>query len=217
MKQAAPDRGALTFTSTGMTKVNITNDPFIALIPSMINLLSEGDSLISNLIIAEGIDLTVPSFFQLPYVVSIIDNVNKNNFTSGSSTNGNLVTSIYNIPYQSLEGEKIITFTTFYDTVKDLLTYQIPRELSYNSVNQATVYASNKDSKSVINYLEIPQSFYLSGSNLGVEILSFSINFSETSDKKKLFSSKSNIKGDAGQPPPVGGGTYVAGWFWRND
>lgn len=173
--------------SVGETKVNLSNDRFIALIPTMVNLLSEGDSVISNVIIDEAIDLTLPSFFQLPYVVSIIDNVNKNNYTSNSSTNGDLITSIYNIPYQSLEGEKTITFTTFYNTVKDLLTYQIPRVLSYNSKNQATVYASNNDSKSTIIYLEIPQSFYLSGSDLGVDILSFTINFSETSNEERLF------------------------------
>ena len=190
------------FQSVGNTQVNESEDTFISLIPSMLNLLSEGDSLIANLIIKEGIDLTIPSFFQLPYIVSIIDNVNKNNYTFSSSTNGDLVTSIYKIPYQGLIGEDTVTFITFYDKSKKILTYQIPRELSYNSFDQANVIAESINEITFKCYLIIPQSFYLSGSNLGYEVLNFTINISLASE----INDNSRVRPD--RP-----GYYVAFWL----
>ena len=148
------------FESTGTTNKNITGDEFIDQIPTMINLLSTGNEYISNFLstqLINGNNLQEPSFFQLPFISSIIQNVNNNNYTFSSSTNGNLVTAIYNIPYKGLLEERIATFITFYDKERKLLNYEIPRDLSYNSKEQAIV---NVIINSNIFYLWIPFSFF---------------------------------------------------------
>jgi hypothetical protein len=161
------------FSSSGSTTINNTGEIFIDQVPTMLNLLSAGDELISNLIINRPISSFEPSFFQLPYLCSIIYNVNINNYTSTSSTNGDLITSIYTIPYTDLLEERKVTFITFYDTVKKILNYEIPRELSYNSIEQANVYFD------VNNYnfnLIIPSSFYYLNSKLNYYLMKFNIN-----------------------------------------
>ena len=160
------------FSSTGTTTINNTGEIFIDQVPTMLNLLSAGDELISNLLINRTISFFEPSFFQLPYIYSIINNVNKNNYTSTSSTNGDLITSIYTIPYKGLIGESKVIFITFYDTVKKILNYEIPRELSYYSLEQANVYMN------VDNYnfnLLIPLSFYNLNSKSKYYLMKFNI------------------------------------------
>jgi hypothetical protein len=172
------------FKSTGNTSIKNTGDNFIDLIPSMLNLLSSANQFISTKIIDDKITYNYePSFFQLPYIVSIIDNVNKNNFTSSNSTQGNIITSIYNIPYTGLNGEKIATFITFYETEKQILEYIIPKDLSYNSPEEAFVYSSTKDGK--INcYIVIPKSFYLPALNSGYLVMGFNIYINNNSNNK---------------------------------
>jgi hypothetical protein len=153
-----------TYVTTGITIVNNKGDLFIDLVPSMINLLSAGDSYISNLLINNDENYSSPSFFQLPFIVSIIDNVNSGNYSFTTSTNNNLVTSIYSIPYKGLINDNIATFITFYNTELNLLKYIIPRELTYQSKDEAYVYATKSNNKYNI-YLIIPNSFYNSSLN----------------------------------------------------
>jgi len=148
------------FSSSGKTSIKNTGDIFIDLIPTMLNLLSAGDEYIANEVIQNQLYIDDSSFFQLPYIISIIDNVNKNNYTYTSSTKDNLITSIYNIEYKSFMEKKIVTFITYYDIEKQLLNYEIPRELNYNSLDQAIVYVEKNSNNYNYNLL-IPQSFYL--------------------------------------------------------
>jgi len=148
------------FSSSGTTSIKNTGDIFIDLVPTMLNLLSAGDEYIANEVIKNQLYIDDSSFFQLPYIISIIDNVNKNNYTYTSSTKDNLITSIYNIEYKSFMEKKIVTFITYYDIEKQLLNYKIPRELNYNSLNQAMVYVEKNSNNYNYNLL-IPKSFYL--------------------------------------------------------
>ena len=148
------------FSSTGATRINYTGDIFIDLVPTMLNLLSAADEYIANEVIQNQLYIDDSSFFQLPYIISIIDNVNKNNYTYTSSTKDNLITSIYNIEYKSFMEKKIVTFITYYDIEKQLLNYEIPRELNYYSLEQAIVYVEKNSNNYNYNLL-IPQSFYL--------------------------------------------------------
>jgi hypothetical protein len=79
----------------------------------MLNLLSAWNEFLSNIIINRPISDFKPSFFQLPYIYSINNNVNNNNYTVTSSTIGDLITSIYIIPYKSLIEERKVTFIIF--------------------------------------------------------------------------------------------------------
>ena len=115
---------------------------------------------IANEVIKNQLYIDDSSFFQLPYIISIIDNVNKNNYTYTSSTKDNLVTSIYNIEYKSFMEKKIVTFITYYDIEKQLLNYEIPSQLNYNSLDQAIVYVQKNSNNYNYNLL-IPKSFYL--------------------------------------------------------
>jgi len=148
------------FSSSGTTSIKNTGDIFIDLVPTMLNLLSAGNEYIANEVIKNQLYIDDSSFFQLPYIISIIDNVNKNNYTYTSSTKDNLVTSIYNIEYKSFMEKKIVTFITYYDIDKQLLNYEIPSQLNYNSLDQAIVYVE-KNSNNYNYNLFIPQSFYL--------------------------------------------------------
>jgi hypothetical protein len=171
------------FSSTGSTTKNNTGEIFIDQVPLMLNLLSAGNGYISNLLQLTDTISGEPKFFQEPFVYSIIDNVNKNIYTSSSSINGNLITTIYNIPYTGLLEERIATFITFYDYEKQVLNYKIPRELSYNSIYEAIV---NVNLNSNIYYLWIPSSFIIDTTIDNYIIMEFKLN--------EIYLSLNNIK-----------------------
>ena len=145
----------------------------------MLNLLSAGDEYIANEVIKNQLYIDDSSFFQLPNIISIIDNVNKNNYTYTSSTKENLITSIYNIEYKSFMEKRIVTFITYYNIDLQLLNYEIPSQLNYNSLEQAIVYVEKNND----NYnLKIPKSFYSLDSSY--EIMYFNITNSNLNSKK---------------------------------
>ena len=178
------------FSSSGTTSIKNTGDIFIDLVPTMLNLLSAGDEYIASEVIKNQLYIDDSSFFQLPYIISIIDNVNKNNYTYTSSTKDNLITSIYNIEYKSFMERKIVTFITYYDIDKQLLNYEIPRELNYYSLDQAIVYVE-KNSNNYNYNLFIPQSFYLLDSS---DFLLMTFNVTGSNFKGNLMS-KIDVQG----------------------
>jgi len=159
------------FYSSGITRKNNTGDLFIDQITTMISFLSVGDNLISHELYNKT-NLGEQNYFQLQYIYSLINNINNNNYTSSFSVNENLVTSIYNIPYKALLEEKIATFIVFYDVEKQLLNYEIPRELSNNSINQAIV---NIIINSDLYYLWIPLVFIENNSEPIYTIMDFKL------------------------------------------
>jgi len=169
------------FNSSGTTRINNTGDIFIDLVPTMLNLLSAGDEYIANEVIKNQLYIDDSSFFQLPYIISIIDNVNKNNYTYTSSTKDNLITSIYNIEYESFMEKRIVTFITYYNIDLQLLNYEIPSQLNYNSLEQAIVYVEKNNDNYNFN-LKIPKSFYSLDSSY--EIMYFNITNSNLNSKK---------------------------------
>jgi hypothetical protein len=176
-----------TFYSTGTTSLNNSGDIFIDQVPCLINLLSAGDEFISQLLLPNKNIKIKPSFFQLPYIYSLINNVNNNNYTVTSSYNCNIITSIYNILYKEEVNEKIATFVTYYNIQKKILTYEIPREFSYNSSEQASIYVNLNDNNNLKFNLLIPSSFYTLNKDYLNSIMSFDTNNIYYSIENKLY------------------------------
>jgi hypothetical protein len=80
--------------------------------------------------------------------------------------------------------KKIVTFITYYNIDLQLLNYEIPSQLNYNSIEQAIVYVEKNNDNYNYN-LKIPKSFYSLDSSYKYEIMYFNITNSNLNKNSK--------------------------------
>jgi hypothetical protein len=144
--------------TTGTINLGESTDLFVKLAYSVPFTTSSIDAFITSLVSKKFISNFEPTYFQIPYIYSAADNLINGNYTSSVSNIGNKIITSYVIPYKSLLGPKNVTITTYVDTITNILFYEIPREFSYNSKDQASV-AVTPSGPDYIGKVSIPSSF----------------------------------------------------------
>ena len=94
-----------------------------------------------NLIISSNLnnDFVENNFFKIILINSVVDNLLKGNYTHISEIFDNEIITYYTIPYQDKYLSKKVTITTIYNSLSNILFYDIPKEFSYNSESMANV------------------------------------------------------------------------------
>jgi len=173
---------ASTYTSTGSISIKKTGNSFVDLAYSVPFLSSDADIYITSLASKRLISEFEPTFFQVPYIYSYANNLINGNYTSSSSDDGNLIITTYQIPYKGELKNQVATIVTYYDKSTNILFHEIPREFSYNSVDQASVSYVQIADGSFIGKLNIPSSFITNVPNLDNKNLFFDFNIKPSND-----------------------------------
>lgn len=148
------------FKSEGQVKTTNTANSFVDLAYSVPFLASASDAYITDLLSKQFIIGFEPTFFQIPYIYSYADNlINGNYIISSVSTEGDLTITTYKVPYKGEFKEEIATIVTYFNKKTNILFHEIPREFSYNSVEQASVATSMDADGSFSGVYSIPYSF----------------------------------------------------------
>jgi hypothetical protein len=94
-----------------------------------------------NLIISSKLnnDFVENNYFKIILINSVVENLIKGNYTYTSEIVDNEIITYYNISYQDKQILKQVTITTIYNSLSNVLFYDIPKEFSYNSENMANV------------------------------------------------------------------------------
>jgi hypothetical protein len=148
------------FSSSASVPIGNTSNSFIDLAYSVPFLASASDAYITDVLSKQIIIGFEPTFFQIPYIYSYADNLINGKYTISSVSNeGDVTVTTYKIPYKGEFKEEIATIVTFYNNVTNILFHEIPREFSYNSVDQASISYSQVADGSFTGVLSIPDSF----------------------------------------------------------
>jgi len=147
------------FINTGSISTTNTGNSFVDLAYSVPFLASDADTYITSLVSKQFVSGFQPTFFQIPYIYSCADNLVNGKYTTTSSDDGNTIITTYKIPYTGEFKEEIATFVTYFDKTTNILFNEIPREFSYNSVDQASIAFSQLADKSFQGIINIPASF----------------------------------------------------------
>jgi hypothetical protein len=148
------------FKSEGQVKTTNTLNSFVDLAYSVPFLASAADAYITDLLSKQFIIGFEPTFFQIPYIYSYADNLINGNYTISSlKDEGDLTITTYKIPYQGEFKEEIVTIITYFNKQTNILFHEIPREFSYNSVEQASVSYSQVADGRFSGVYSIPYSF----------------------------------------------------------
>ena len=146
------------FSTVGSINLGNSTDLFTKLAYSVPFGLSAVDAYITSLVSKKFITGFEPTYFQIPYIYSASDNLINGNYTSSSVTEGSKLITTYIIPYNSKPEIKTVTITTYFDETTNILFYEIPREFSYNSKDQASVAVAESGSD-FVGKIYIPSSF----------------------------------------------------------
>lgn len=122
-------------------------------------LASAADAYITSLLSNEIIIGLEPSYFQVPYIYSCCSNLINGNYTSTVDDQGDIVVTIYQIPYKTQVVEKTANIVTYFNKQTNILFYEVPREFTYNSVDQASLAFIEFEDGSFKGTLLIPSSF----------------------------------------------------------
>jgi len=181
--------------SQSSISVSNTGNSFIDLAYSIPTIASNADSYITSLVSKKLAANFSPTFFQIPYIYSAADNLIKGKYTSSTSNDGNNVITTYKISYQGEFKEEVATIVTYSDVTTGILFYEIPREFSYNSVDQASIAYSLTADGNYDGLVNIPSSFV---SNVNDSIYEFKFNI-----KTDINSTNAIVSTDAksGEPP----------------
>jgi len=168
----------LSFSSKGTISLGSSDDTFVDLAYTLPFAGSAADAYITSLVSKQFLLNFEPTYFQIPYVYSSADNLINGNYTKTSKTEEKKIITTYVIPYTRdlVTAETLIT--TYFDTTTNILFYEVPREFSYNSKDQASV-AIVPSGTDYIGKLLIPSSFV------------------DISDSKNLYTLEIKIKNNA--------------------
>ena len=154
----APPAEAAPFTSKGSVSLGESTDLFVKFAYTLPFVVSGADSYITSLVSKDLILGFEPTYFQIPYIYSVSDNLVNGKYSSSTKTDGDLVITEYVVPYTGMEKEEYVLITTYYHKQTNILFYEIPRVLSYNSKDQASI-AFTPNGKDFVGKIEIPSSF----------------------------------------------------------
>jgi len=165
-----PIESVTDFTNTGTITVTKTNNSFIDLAYSVPFLASDADTYITSLVSKNLISNFQPTYFQVPYIYSAADNLINGKYTSSSTSDGNITITTYKIPYTGELKEETATIVAYYNKTTNILFYEIPREFSYNSLDQASIAFSQLTNGNFQGIVNIPSSFVSNVDNTDYEL-----------------------------------------------
>jgi hypothetical protein len=147
------------FTTEGSVPIIQSQDTFISLANTIPLISSAANSLIITKSSQNDQKGFSPTFFNISYIDSVVTNIENGNYQSSSTTEDNQIITNYLIPYNTDTGEKILNLTTILDSTTNITFYTVPRDLTYNSVKEASV-AIVPNGKNYIGKINIPRNFY---------------------------------------------------------
>jgi hypothetical protein len=148
------------FVNSGEITTVETGNSFVDFGYSIPFLASDADAYITSILSKQFIIGFEPTFFQVPFLYSYADNLVNGKYTISSVTNeGDITITTYKIPYKGEFKEEIATIVTYYNKITNILFHEIPREFSYNSLEQASVSYSQVADGSFTGIVSIPYSF----------------------------------------------------------
>lgn len=169
------------FLSKGQVNVTNSGNYFVDLAYSIPFVASAADSYITSILSKQIMIGVKPTFFQIPYIFSASDALINGKYTSSIVTKDNLIITTYAIPYDGEFKEQIATIITYFNKDTNILFYEIPREFSYNSVEQASVALTQGSGGSFSGKISIPNSFV---SNIYPENTDFFFDFTIVQNNK---------------------------------
>jgi hypothetical protein len=165
----------LKFKSEGSVQLNQNPDTFLKLVSTIPFLTSGANSYITTKSKQDISIGFIPTFFNLSYIDSAAENLENGNFQSSTTIEDNQLVTNYSVPYQTETGEKILSLTTIYDSISNYTFFSVPRDLTYNSVKEASV-ALVPNGSNYSGRLNIPKNFY-TPSNANPKTLASLLNF----------------------------------------
>ena len=136
-----------TFSTNGTIIIGSESRIFKDLAYSLPFIASSADAYITSLISKQFTIGFEPTFLQIPYLYSACDNLVNGKYMEEVKIDKNLIITTYNIPYQGSIKEEIATFITYFDITTNILFYIIPKEFSYNSIEESSISISTVDEK----------------------------------------------------------------------
>jgi hypothetical protein len=150
----------MSFKTSGFVKIASTLDTFVDLAYTLPFAASGADAYISSLVTKTFSNTFEPKFFQIPYIYSAADNLINGKFILEIKVEDNKIITTYKIPYIRELKEVVATIVTYFDTITEILFYEVPREFSYESKEQASVAITTKDNQDYNGKIAIPESWY---------------------------------------------------------
>jgi hypothetical protein len=135
-----------------------SNNEFISLSTCMPVYLSLASSFISSLPQNNYVSDYQVKAFNFPKIYSVADNLSQGNYTQTSVSDGSEVVITYTIPYTYLNEKLILTLNLITNTDSKSYYYSIPKELTYDSNEEAAVYFSFLKNE-YYGQISIPKSF----------------------------------------------------------
>jgi hypothetical protein len=136
-----------------------TGNLFVDLAYSISSITSLVRSYITSLVSKSSEPNFQPNYFQIPFIYSVADNLINGNYKESSVNEKNVIVTTYKIPYKGEYKEEISTFITYFNTLTNILFYEIPREFSYNSLEQGSVALIKLSDGSFSGKIAIPTTF----------------------------------------------------------
>ena len=159
MPLASSSSSSSRFASNGEVEIANTRNAFVNLAKSIPFVCSSANSYITSLVSKTFEANFVPTYFQMPYIYSVCDNLFHGIYKESSYVENNIIITKYEIPYKRQNKEEIVTITTYFNTLTNILFYEVPRELSYNSLIRASVAVTPLSDGSFSGKIAIPTSF----------------------------------------------------------
>jgi hypothetical protein len=170
------------FASKGVIRINqsILDKIFVSLSKSIPFICSNTNSFITSFVSKNLEKNFEPTYFQIPFIYSAVDNLFNGNYKESSSIEDNIIISKYEIPYKGKLKEEIVNIVTYFNNSTNILFYEIPREFTYNSFKQASVAITSLNDGSFSGKILIPATFTsLLFSQYPSRFLSLTINTNE--------------------------------------
>ena len=154
----APVKPALVHPFTSTISLGSSEDTFVDLAYTLPFAGSAANTYITSLVSKQFLLNFEPTYFQIPYIYSAADNLINRNYTKTVTVEDNEVITTYVIPYTRDLVSTEVSITTILNTFTNILFYQVPREFSYNSKEEASVVIV-PNGNDYIGKLLIPSSF----------------------------------------------------------
>ena len=152
------------FSTKGTISLGSSEDTFVDLAYTLPFAGSAADAYITSQVSKQFLLNFEPTYFQIPYIYSAADNLINRNYTKTVTVEDNEVITTYVIPYTRDLVSTEVSITTILNTFTNILFYQVPREFSYNSKEEASVVIV-PNGNDYIGKLLIPSSFINTSNN----------------------------------------------------
>jgi hypothetical protein len=162
------------FSGTSSITIGSSQDTFVDLAYSLPSAASFADSYITSIVSKKFLMNFEPTFFQIPYIYSAADNLINENYKKFIKTEDTKIITTYVIPYIRDLVNAEVTITTYLDILTNILFYEVPREFSYNSKDQASV-AIVPEETDFVGKIQIPESFLDITNNSKIYLLNIKI------------------------------------------